>query len=152
MSVAVLEPVAPTEDERLQAQEAARRLAPRLTTQRPVQVQIVDEDRPPETVAIPLPALRLLARILAEMAEGNAVTLTPLHAEITTQEAADFLGVSRPFLVGLLEKGEIPFRMVGTHRRVRFRDVLGYKERIDAARAETLRELAAQAQELNMGY
>jgi excisionase family DNA binding protein len=148
----ILEPVIPTEEESRQAQESVRRLAPHLNVRRGLQVQIVEDDLPKETLVIPAAAVRLLADTLTEMAQGNTVTLIPIHAELTTQQAADFLHVSRPFLIGLLEKGEIPYRKVGTHRRVLFRDVLEYKERIDAAREATLDELAAQAQELGMGY
>ena len=83
---------------------------------------------------------------------GNAVTLIPIHAELTTQQAADILNVSRPFLIAQLEKKLIPFRTIGKHRRVRFDDVMKYKETIDRKRLDTLDELAAQAQDLEMGY
>ena len=103
-------------------------------------------------VRIPTSALRLLLEVLTEIGQGNAVSIIPIHAELTTQEAADVLNVSRPFLVQLLEKGDIPFHKIGTHRRVRYQDVIAYKNRIDAERRNALDELAAQAQELGMGY
>lgn len=97
-------------------------------------------------------AFTLLVQILSEMSKGNGIMVMPIHAELTTQQAADFLNVSRPFIIGLLEKGQIPFRTVGRHRRVRLEDIVNYRKSIDSKRFAALDELAAQAQELNMGY
>ena len=104
------------------------------------------------TVELPPLALRYLMEILNALESGSSVTITPSNDELTTQQAADLLGVSRPFLIQLLEKGTIPFRMVGSHRRIRYEDVAGYKEAIDAKRRKVLDRLASEAQELDMGY
>jgi excisionase family DNA binding protein len=101
---------------------------------------------------LPEAATRLIQHLLTEMAQGNAVTIIPIHAELTTQEAADFLNVSRPYLIRLLEQKKIPFHMVGTHRRVRFEDLMAFKAGFEKSRREAMDELAAQAQELEMGY
>jgi excisionase family DNA binding protein len=146
------ETIAPTEADARLARESSRRLAAhKLGRRTSVRIQVLD-DQEPETVVVPTSVLRLMLHVLTEMAQGNAVTLIPVHAELTTQQAADLLNVSRPFLIGLLESGQIPHRKVGTHRRVLFRDVLSYKQQIDADRLKALQELAAQAQELKMGY
>jgi excisionase family DNA binding protein len=105
-----------------------------------------------ETVTIPKVALSLLVEILSQMADGNTVSIISVKKELTTQEAADIIQVSRPYLVQLLESGEIPYRKVGTRRRVLTQDVINYKNCIDVSRSQTLAELSAQAQELNMGY
>ncbi len=103
---------------------------------------------------IPLPAfaVRILKDILAEVAQGHAVALFPVHAELTTQQAADLLNVSRPYLIGLLEEGQIPFRRVGQHRRVRFDDLMTFKRQDDESRHRIADDLTADAQEPGMGY
>jgi excisionase family DNA binding protein len=105
-----------------------------------------------ETIELPAGAVKLLQAILEDMASGRAVTIVPQNAELTTQQAADFLNVSRPFLVQLLERKKLPFRLVGTHRRIRFEDVVRFKENIDVERRKVLDQLTAEAQELDMGY
>lgn len=101
---------------------------------------------------LPSAVKTLLIHLLTEMSKGNAVTIIPIHAVLTTQEAADFLNVSRPHLVSLLEKGEMKFHMVGTHRRIRFSDLSEYQEKHEDMREAAMQELADQAQELDMGY
>jgi excisionase family DNA binding protein len=147
------ETVAPTEAEALLARESSRRLASRPIGKKPsVRIQVLDDGEEAETVAVPASALRLFLNLLAEMSQGNAVTLIPTHAELTTQQAADLLNVSRPYVVKLLDEGAIPFRSVGKYRRVRFDDLMAYKRKDDEARAKILDQLAAEAQELGMGY
>ncbi|MBI1902311.1 MAG: helix-turn-helix domain-containing protein [Planctomycetia bacterium] len=152
------ETVAPTKADVQLAQESCRRLAKILSRRRKkpfrlrVQTGNGKNGGAAETLSVPASAVRLLAEILGEMAQGNAVTLIPIHAELTTQQAAELLNVSRPFLIEQLEKGAIPFRLVGSHRRVLFRDLMAYKQKTDHRRLKSLQELAAQAQELKMGY
>ena len=103
-----------------------------------------------EPVQVPASAFRLFMEILDHMSHGDAVTLMPYHAELTTQEAADLLNVSRIHLVKLLDTGKTPFHKVGTHRRVRFDDIMTYKHQIDVQRMAVLDELAAVGQEMNI--
>ena len=91
-------------------------------------------------------------RSFSELADGNSVSVVPVHAELTTQEAADLLNVSRPHFVKLLEDGLIPFHRAGKHRRVKFADLMHYKQERQRISTEALDELAQQAQELGMGY
>jgi excisionase family DNA binding protein len=147
-----LEPVAPTEADTELAKELSRRLARYDGAEDGPQMQIIEEGGGSEPLAVPGSAVRLLAHILSEMAQGNALTLVPVHAELTTQQAADLLNVSHPYLVKLLDEEKIPHRTVGKNQRVRFADLMGYKKQQEQLRLKALDELAAQAQELHMGY
>ncbi len=135
--------------------EAARASRDRLTsflhTGRPLTIHVANAGGE-DIVELPATAAELLLEILDDMAAGSAVAVLRTDAELTTQQAANFLNVSRPFLVGLLEAGTVPFRKVGTHRRVRFEDLRRYKDATDDARRGALDELAADAQDLRMGY
>ncbi|MBS0616525.1 MAG: helix-turn-helix domain-containing protein [Verrucomicrobia bacterium] len=94
----------------------------------------------------------ILFRTLVQISEGNAVTIVPIHAELTTQEAADLLNVSRPFLIRLLEREKVPFHKVGRHRRILFKDLLKYRDRSKEKSRKAREALTKQAQELDMGY
>lgn len=143
----------PTSEEMKLARESAGALSAFLQAGgESQQFEILGDTAESQPVRVPALVLRLLVDVLTEISAGNAVSIIPVHAELTTQDAADVLNVSRPYLVQLLERGEIPFHKVGTHRRVRYRDVLKYKERIDGEREKALDALAEQAQQLGMGY
>ncbi|MBN6742593.1 helix-turn-helix domain-containing protein [Acidithiobacillus sp. MC6.1] len=135
------------------AKESARDLSVFLHTHADIEeIQIGSVHGDSKTVRLPVQALHLLQEILVELGMGNDVRVIPVSAELTTQEAADLLNVSRPFIVQLLERKEIPFRKVGTHRRIRYEDLMAYKDRFDAERRAALDELTQEAQELKMGY
>ena len=147
---ATLDQSLPSEAEAALAKETSRVLARRLREDEPLRLRILDDPSPEGTFNLPASALRLLVRILEEMARGNAVTLIPVHAELTTQEAADMLNISRPSLIQLLDEGKIEFRRVGTHRRVRFEALMEYKRQVDTERRKVLKQLAAYDQELGI--
>lgn len=141
----------PTSQEAEEAKITSRALSKYAHNER-LRLKILNDSKDAEDLILPGYALNLLLDILTEMSKGNAITVMPIHAELSTQEAAEILNVSRPHLVELLEQGKIPFRKVGTHRRVLAKDVFDYKKQTDNDRSKTLEELAAQAQELGMGY
>ena len=109
---------------------------------------LVDADGQP--MAVPGELMTVLRAVVEQLRAGNGVSVAPLHAELTTVEAAEILNVSRPHLVKLLEQSEMPYRMVGSHRRVRLVDVLAYRDRQDARSRRALDELTAQAEELGL--
>ncbi|HMO49036.1 MAG TPA: helix-turn-helix domain-containing protein [Rubrivivax sp.] len=149
----ILETLPPVEHELAAAVQSRRVLAACLSTRlRTQRIQVFDEKNRAHQTELPASALRLLVEILAELAEGNAVKVVPIHAELTTQEAADMLNVSRPHLVKLLETGALPFHKTGKHRRVRLADLTSFKAEQDRASTRAMAELAQQAQELRLGY
>lgn len=143
----------PREHEVRAAVAGQRTLAAWLATGLDTQhIQIFDAQNQAHLVELPTSALCLLGKILAELAAGHAVKIVPVHAELTTQEAADLLNVSRPHLVKLLESDVLPFHRTGKHRRIRFTDLMHYKAQRDRASEHAMDELASQAQELGLGY
>jgi excisionase family DNA binding protein len=105
-----------------------------------------------EHVAIPAGAAQALARVASEMAKGNSVAVVPVHHELTTHEAAALLHVSRPHLIRMLDEGRLPFRKVGSHRRVRFDDVAAFRAREDARREALLARIARESQDLGLEF
>ena len=139
----------PSEDDVKLAKETSKILAPRLSSTMPLELHEINT--PQNTLLrIPVSAAHQLVEILDEMSRGNAVKLIPVHGELTTQEAADLLNISRPTLIRLLKEGKIEFHKVGTHRRVPFKSALAYKRRNDDERRAALAELVAYDQELGI--
>jgi excisionase family DNA binding protein len=135
--------IPPLEKEVEAAVQGQRELASLLSTKFETQrIDIFDKEDKPHSLVLPTSALRLLVDILGELAIGNAVKVVPVHAELTSQEAADLLNVSRPHLVKLLEEGAIPFTKTGRHRRVRFSDLMAFKQRRDEESQEAMAQQA----------
>jgi excisionase family DNA binding protein len=141
----------PTQAEVEQAKISSRTLSKYADVDR-VQLALRGCNGESDDLVLPGHVLQILLDVLSEMSKGNAISLIPHHQEVSTQEAANLLNVSRPFLVGLLEKGEIPFRKVGAHRRVLLTDVLAYREKTELLRTQALDELTDLSQEEDMGY
>lgn len=103
-----------------------------------------------ECLVLPPEVFEVLRGVVEAMAQGQAVTIAPVHQRLTTQEAAELLGVSRPTVVKLLEAGEIPFEQPGRHRRVRLADVLAYRERSSTTRRAALDRMVEIADETDL--
>ena len=143
--------IAPTKQDAQLAAQAVDRLSHYLNRPDDIKIQLGPEGQR-EYIAVPQLIMGLLSQILKETANGHAVSVMPVDAEMTTSEAADYLNVSRPYVIGLLELGKIPFHKVGSHRRIRLEDVVEYKKRQMAASYAAMEELQAQAEELNMEF
>ncbi len=145
------DPIAPSPADTTFARESARLLAPSLATANgTVRLRVEEPNAPNEPVVIPTVAFELLLKILNEMADGNTVRVIPGHTELTTGDIAELLKVSRPYVIKLLDEGQIPSHRVGTHRRARLKDVLDYREEHYKARKAILDRMAAMDQELGL--
>jgi len=127
-------PIVPTESEEEQIKALYKMLS------HAGRADIVGPDGTKHT--IPGTVCKILVNVLSRMQEGKTIALLPIREELTSRAAADYLGVSRQYLVRLLEDGKIPFHKTGTHRRVYFKDVFEYKQRRDAARHQAIKDLA----------
>lgn len=148
-----LSTVLPSQEEaalaKLSSRELAAHVATRASTQ---QVALTSNDGQLQQVEVPVSALRLLVDILTELGDGNTVKLIPVHAEMTTQEAADVLNMSRPTLIKRLDEGVIPYHRSGNRRKVAYLDVVAYKKAMDDRRLQALDELSELDQTYGLGY
>lgn len=134
----------PTTEERAVASTAARALSRLNPGSKPVRFQPEREEgqgEDVEPITLPANVFRVLVKMLVEMGNGNAVAIVPVSAELTTQQAAALLNVSRPHLITLLDKGDLDFRMVGTHRKLKAKDVMAYIDKVKLARRGHLEKM-----------
>ena len=143
MPVIQNEPITASESE----QPALRKLDRTLENSNPGSMLIGPNG---EQIPLPPSLFLVLRRIVYHMTQGRAVTIVPINKEMSTQEAADILNVSRPYLIKLLEQGDIPYTKVGTHRRIHLSDLMEYKKRRDAERERAINEIARISQEAGL--
>jgi excisionase family DNA binding protein len=141
-------PFIASDDEAVIAREAVSRLTPVAEANQDVRLRVMESI----DVVVPIPAraLRLIVDVLSYMADQKAVSFIPHDAELTTQQAADLLNVSRPYLVSMLERGDLPYRHVGAHRRIRAAHVLDHRTKCESKHKKSLDRIAEISQELNL--
>ncbi|GAA6622653.1 helix-turn-helix domain-containing protein [Scytonema sp. NUACC26] len=144
--------ILPTQEQAAVAQASCEVLASLPKDQSYYNIEVMENETQGKKVTIPAPALDLLIEILAMMGQGNTVKVTALPKELNISHTADILGVSKDYVWSLLDAGQIPYKIAGNLRTMHYEDVIEYKNRQDTARMKALDELAAQAQELDMGY
>lgn len=150
MTALALASVQPDQAEVRTAVEGLPQIKEYLATHSDSVIRLVVAGEQDKTLVVPRGAVELLARILAHMASGQGVSVVPSHAELTTQQAAELLNVSRPFLIGLLEDGEIEYRKVGKHRRIRAQSLMSYIAQDDVQRREAAEELTRLSREMGL--
>jgi excisionase family DNA binding protein len=140
----------PDHREMLAAERLSHAIAAQLAQGQTPTVLLAGPAEPGTPEALPVSAAKLLVKILSEIAKGNAVTIVPLKPELTTQQTAELLNISRPHLIKLLEDRKLPFHRVGTHRRIHVADVLTYKRKSLEERKSILMEIVALNQEMSL--
>jgi len=136
----------------IEEQEIIANLLKQITKGKEQPTVSIQLNKGKESLSLPAKTTALLLKLLSFIAKGQSVTLLASEEELTTSEAAQLLKVSRPFLVKLLKEKQIPFRKVGSHRRILIKDILAYRKKTEVTTAENLAFLTQQAQELNLGY
>lgn len=143
-------PVVPTPEDILLAKESTKKFAALSVKDKEDAHYVLTDKQSKVELKISKSMFVAFIELMQEMADGKAIMLIPVDAELTTQEAADMLNVSRPYVVKLLDEGQLPSRTVGRYRRVRFEDLLKYQQTLESRRQTALDEMAAQAQELGL--
>ncbi len=145
----IIDVTKPSKEVQIAAQKSFQVLAATLQQLHSENPEIEIEETE-ERIKIPLSALKLLAKILEEMSLGNPISIVPIATEMTTQAASELLGCSRPHIVKLLEKGDIPFIKIGKHRRIRYDDILRYKKGMKETQRRLLGEIMAADEETGL--
>lgn len=141
-----------TERELEMARVAQRCIMEALDHSRAAAITLTTDKGEHPSVEVPPAALKLIGQLLGAMSEGRSITLLPPNREFTTVEAAHFLNVSRPFVIKEIEEGRLPHRMVGTHRRIAFEDLVTYANKMREKQTAALERMAANARELGLDY
>lgn len=136
----------PSADEKAAANQLRKIIAAHAAGD--AKLRLLDDDKIPAEITLSPALSNLLIELLRHVGSGDAVTLVPVNQMLTTQQAADILNVSRPFLIALLEKEEIAYSMVGRHRRIKANDLFEYKRARDRRRSDALADLAEMDAEL----
>jgi excisionase family DNA binding protein len=144
-----LQPRLPTEEDIASAKAYSRELA-RYADKDRVHVKLSADGQSSEDLVVPGHLVELMLRVATEVSMGHGVNILPIHSELTTQQAANLLNISRPYLVSLLKDGTIAHHKVGSHRRVLAHDVLAFQKTQRRARAEALDEMAALSAEMGL--
>lgn len=147
----IMPPVMSAQDAEM-ARAAQRCIMTALDHSKAASITLTDDEGNQPVIQVPPQALKVIAQVLGAMSERRPIVLMPSKQEVSTVEAANFLNVSRPFVIKEIEQGRLPYRMVGTHRRIAFNDLMQYAEKMRACQQSALDRMAENAHELGLDY